>query len=134
MFYRYVVRTSEQRVIEGTLEVNDEDQAWQTLRDAGYRIISLKLISKGDSVKRFFDFSAPVKRKDVITFSKQLATLLDSGMGLLPGLQFLHRQCKSKPFKEILGDVNEEVANGNPLSEALGKYPKAFPTLFIRML
>jgi len=134
MLYRYVVRTNEQRVVEGTLQVDDEDQAWQTLREAGYRIISLKLISPGKSVKRFFDFSAPVKRKDVIAFSKQLATLLDSGMGLLPALQFLHRRCRSKPLKEVLSTINDDVADGNPLSEALGKYPKAFPTLFIRML
>jgi type IV pilus assembly protein PilC len=134
MLYRYVVRTNEQRVQEGTLQVNDEDQAWKTLRDAGYRVVSLKLITEGKSVKRFIDFSPTVKRKDVVTFSKQLATLLDSGMGLLPGLQFLLRHCKSKPFKEILSAVSEDVAAGNPLSEALGKYPNTFPALYIRML
>ena len=134
MNYRYVVRTSEQRVVEGTLEVKDEDQAWQTLRDAGYRIISLKLISRSKSFTKFLDLSPPIKRKDIIIFSKQLATLLESGMGLLPGLQFLHRQCKSKPLKEILDEVKGNVADGDPLSEALGKYPKAFPSLYIRML
>jgi len=134
MFYRYVVRTAEQRVVEGTLQVTNEDQAWQTLREAGYRIISLRLISSEKRVKRFFDLSPQIKSKDVIAFSKQLATILEAGMSLLPGLQFLYKQSKGKAFKEVLASIIDDVGEGNPLSEAFMKHPTAFPTLYIRML
>ena len=74
------------------------------------------------------------KPKVLTTFTRQLSTLQDAGLPLLRSLQILESQQKPGGFKNVLMGVSEEVEGGSSLSEAMAKYPKAFNTLYTKMV
>lgn len=75
-----------------------------------------------------------VKTKDLMVFTRQLATLVDAGLPLLRGLRVLHRQSTNESLKEALGGMIETVETGNTFSESLGNYPKIFNHLYVNMV
>lgn len=75
-----------------------------------------------------------VKTKDLMVFTRQLATLVDAGLPLLRGLRVLHRQCQNEVLKEALAGMIETVETGNTFSESLANYPKIFNHLYVNMV
>ena len=75
-----------------------------------------------------------VKTKDLMVFTRQLATLVDAGLPLLRGLRVLHRQCQNEALKEALTGMIETVETGNTFSESLANYPKIFNHLYVNMV
>lgn len=75
-----------------------------------------------------------VKSKDVVIFTRQFATMIDSGLPIVQGLDILGRQHESKAFKKVLLAVKEVVQNGGTLAEAMAKHPKTFDDLFTNMI
>lgn len=77
---------------------------------------------------------ARVSPKQLTSFTRQLSTLSDAGLPLLRSLQILESQLKPSKLKNILMGVCEEVEGGSSLSEAMSKFPKAFDTLYVKMV
>ena len=77
---------------------------------------------------------AGVGTKDLMVFTRQLATLVDAGLPLLRGLRVLHRQCQNETLKEALAGMIETVETGNTFSESLANYPKIFNHLYVNMV
>jgi type IV pilus assembly protein PilC len=75
-----------------------------------------------------------VGEKVLTAFTRQLSTLQDAGLPLLRSLQILESQLKPGKMKGILQGVCEEVEGGSSLSEAMGKFPKAFNHLYVKMV
>ncbi len=75
-----------------------------------------------------------VKTKDLMVFTRQLATLVDAGLPLLRGLRVLQRQCTHETLKTALTGMIETVETGNTFSESLGNYPKIFNHLYVNMV
>ncbi|HIF40210.1 MAG TPA: type II secretion system F family protein [Planctomycetes bacterium] len=74
-------------------------------------------------------------KSDLITdFTVQLATLSEAGIPVVKALTILEGQMRPGRFKGILAEVTEDVASGTPLSEALGKHPACFDTLYSSMV
>src|SRR5207245_10560604 len=79
-------------------------------------------------------FSDRVKLKDVSVFSRQFATMINSGLSLLRSLNILAEQTESKTLAEIVNQVRMDVERGSSLSQALSKHPKAFSRLYVSMV
>ena len=79
-------------------------------------------------------FKPRVKQKDLMVFTRQLATLVDAGLPLLRGLRVLHRQCQNETLKEAIGGMIDTVETGNTFSESLANYPKIFNHLYVNMV
>ena len=75
-------------------------------------------------------FGGGVSHKDLALFSKQFSVMLDSGLPLIQCLGILSSQAENPVFKEILGQVREDVESGSTLAEAMRKHPKAFDNLY----
>jgi type IV pilus assembly protein PilC len=75
-----------------------------------------------------------VPRKQLVAFTRQLSTLQDAGLPILRSLQILETQQKPGLMKAIVGGVADEVEGGGTLSDAMGKYPKAFDKLYVNMI
>ncbi|MBL8746591.1 MAG: type II secretion system F family protein [Phycisphaerae bacterium] len=75
-----------------------------------------------------------VSQKHLTVFTRQLSTLQDAGLPLLRSLQILEQQQKPGKLKSILLGVVEEVEGGASLSEGMSKFPKAFDTLYCKMV
>ena len=75
-----------------------------------------------------------VKSKEVAVFSRQLATMVNSGLTLVRALTVLQEQTENGTFAEIIADVRSRVEQGSSLSVSLTKHPKVFGTLYVAMV
>ncbi len=76
-----------------------------------------------------------IKRKDLVTFTRQLATLLEAGLPLVRALRTLERQAKNNPsLRKVVGNLADSVEGGSTFSEALAAHPKSFNRLYVNMV
>lgn len=75
-----------------------------------------------------------VSRKDVVIFSRQLATMSGSNVPIVKSLRILARQVANRYFKSIIGRVGDDVDSGAKLSHAMSKFPRVFDEFFIYMI
>jgi len=75
-----------------------------------------------------------VSAQAVNDFTVQLATLSSSGIPIVRALTILEGQAKAGPFKEVVGELVEDVSSGTPLSEAMGKHERVFDQLYSSMV
>ena len=131
---------------KGMIDANSSEEAIAKVKAQGYFPTSIreqkaKKEDKGGGAagaaakkpKKGMSFGS-VKPKIMCTFTRQLSTLQDAGLPLLRSLQILESQQKPGGFKNVLIGVTEEVEGGASLSEAMGKYPRAFNKLYVKMV
>jgi len=76
-----------------------------------------------------------IKRKQLTTMTRQLATLLDAGLPLVRALRTLERQARKDPaLRRVVGDIANAVEGGSTFSEALAGHPKSFNKLYVNMV
>ena len=112
MEYKYMASTSQGRSVTGVLQADSETAAEQMLWDAGLTIVSLKRSIKLPKAHEMLPSLFGVKKKDVIQFSRNLASLLEAGIPLLRGLSILARH-GGEAFKEVLGQVIKDLEEGS---------------------
>jgi type IV pilus assembly protein PilC len=75
-----------------------------------------------------------VKKQEVVDFSRNLATLLESGLPILQALQVLHRQAPKGMFKDVIEKMMEDLEQGDTMSEACEKHPQVFHSFYVRLI
>ena len=133
--YTYKAKNKQGELISGTLEGENQGSVAAKLDSLGYSIIEITTQTK------MFSFIAPVlerfqrlNKQEVIIFTRQLATLIHSGMPLSPALSTICEQTTNKKFKVILEDIEQGVQGGASFSEAISKHPLVFSELFVSMV
>jgi type IV pilus assembly protein PilC len=134
MPFKYVAYTKAGERVQGTINVASEAMAEKALWRSDYIIVSLKPLRARPGLAEMMPSFFGVKSRDLIIFSRQLATLIESGITILSGLQMLAEQLSNKTLKKALQTVIEDVQEGDPLSEALKKHPLVFPYIYGRMI
>lgn len=133
--YRYVATTTQGKMIKGTLKATNEVAAERILIGQGYRPINVEVVPSMFSLEEALPTLFRVKPKDVVVFSRQLATLLRSGISLVPALDILQQQVTgSRVFKRILGSIIDDLRSGASFSQAVSKHPKAFNDVYCRTI
>jgi len=126
MPYKYVAYTQAGERVQGVLNVSSEEAAEEALWRSDYIIVSLKPARPGADLAALMPTFFGVKTRDLIVFSRQLATLIESGITILAGLQML--------LQKALREVSEDVQEGETLSDALRKQTQTFPPIYSRMI
>jgi type IV pilus assembly protein PilC len=136
MDFKYVAYTSEKKMLKGRLAAPDETKAVVQLNSLGYQVISIKSVGSMGKVGRVLNisFTSPVKSKEVIMFSRQLAILLESGIDIVSSIELFKTQAGNKVFKEILEELIADLRGGSNLSDALSRFPKVFTTMYCRTI
>jgi type IV pilus assembly protein PilC len=134
--FAYKVRDRQGRLVTGTLEAESVTIVAGKLRSMGYVPVSIesgatKNLSRELKIPYF---SGRIKLKEVAVFSRQFATMINSGLTLLRSLSILADQTSNKELARIVGEVRRDVERGSALSAALAKHPKAFSRLYIAMV
>ena len=89
---------------------------------------------KGEAVKKSGKAGGSVSQKELMVFTRQLATLIDAGLPLLQSLNVLNKQEPNPNLRATIGALGEAVQGGSTFSEALSAYPKMFNRLFVNMV
>jgi type IV pilus assembly protein PilC len=140
--FQYVALDSQGVEIKDEIEALSEKEAISKIRNMGYfpTKVRSKAAAKGAGAKAAArpksrrGARAKVKVKYITQFARQLSTLQDAGLPILRSLRILEEQQKSGNFKRIIGYVADDIEGGSTLSEAMGKYPRAFDRLFVNMV
>ena len=133
MRFNYTVLTKAGRTLRGVTEAPSERVAEEALWRSGYTIAKLQAVRPAPTVQELLPSLFAVSRRDLIIFSRQMATLLGSGVAILPALQLMSDQVSNTTFQQALMDVVEEIQTGASFSEALSKHGEIFPMIYHRM-
>lgn len=79
-------------------------------------------------------FGIRIKKKQLMVFTRQLATLIDAGVNLLRALQILQKQERDSGLKRITGELCDAVEGGGTFADALNQHPRIFDKLFVNMV
>jgi type IV pilus assembly protein PilC len=132
--FTYRVRDRAGKVISGTLEAETASVVATKLKGMGYAPITIEESSqKGMKKEISFGRKKKVKLKDLAIFSRQFATMINSGLSLLRALNILSDQTDNPELARVLGEVRNDVETGNSLSSAMAKHPEVFPPLMVNM-
>jgi type IV pilus assembly protein PilC len=134
MLYRYTAYTGDKRVIEGTIDAASEQLAKDRLWQSGHRVLSLKAARVRRSFRQQFPTIFGVKGRDVIVFSRQLATLVERGVNAFAALEILRDQIRNPAFRDVVASLVQDLEQGTSFADAVSKHPNAFPPMYSRMV
>lgn len=125
--------TSQGVLQKGENEAPNETVLRQMLRKQNIRPTKIKKKPK-DLFENIPLLQPKVKTKDLILFTRQFSTMIDSGLPLIQGLEILTEQVENPTFKKILNQVKSDVEGGSSFADALRKHPKVFDNLYVNMV
>ncbi|MCK5178095.1 MAG: type II secretion system F family protein [Candidatus Omnitrophica bacterium] len=123
--------------VDGTVDAQSREEAIEKINDMGYLPVRIEAATDSGSDKGVASrhlFAPRVKSKDVTIFSRQLASFVKSGVPILRGLSIISEQAENPAFRQILGEIRNEIKEGTSFSATLRKYPKIFPSLYVAMV
>ncbi len=123
--------------ISGEIEARDIQMVFNILKGKRITPNAKKIREKGvglDKEIKIPGFGPKVKGKDVVIFTRQFATMIDSGLPIVQALDILSKQTENKAFKKVLFGVKEVVETGGTLADGMRKFPAAFDELFVNMV
>jgi type IV pilus assembly protein PilC len=130
--YQYKVRDTNGKLISGTLVADNQQMVVGRLRDMGYVPLTIGINRPG--MKREIKLRHRVKVQQLALFSRQFATMIDSGLPILKSLAILEQQTESSILGAAVGEIRLEIERGSSLSSAMGKHPKVFDNLYVAMI
>jgi len=138
--YLYRATNSSGKVVNGSLDAEGEKSVVSELQRMGLIPIRISL-SKGNGGRFNFDVSGRilsifkgVSNRDVMVFTQDLATLLQSGLPVDRTLSILIDAAEKEKMKEVVHDILRTVQGGGYLSDALAKHPRLFSRFYVNMV
>lgn len=122
---------------EGDIEGMSLDNAIALLQKKGITIVDIheKGDDKGEDLFGGIDlFKQKITTKDIVVFSRQVATLFQAGVSALKAFRLLAEENENKTLQEQLMGVADDIEGGISLSEALTKRPELFSLFYINMV
>ena len=133
MEFKYVATTSDGSEVKGVITAESETNAEQLLWDYGLTIINLKRRLKLPALHEAIPSLFGVKPRDIIQFSRNMASLLEAGIPIFRALTIQSRFGK-RAFRDVLKEIIADLEKGSRFSEACAKYPNVFPTFYVYLL
>ena len=132
--FSYVAMTREGKKQRGVTRAQDRVAAVDTIRTQGMYILELKEKPEVEPwYKRDIYIGPKVSVRDFAVFSRQLATLIRSGVTILDSVRIMAEQSESKPLRRALTKLSAKLAAGQQFSEAAAESPDIFPKVFTNM-
>jgi type IV pilus assembly protein PilC len=133
--YQFTAYTTDKKIVQGSIDATSENMAEEALYQAWYqRVLSLREIRPRLSLETLMPTLFGVKTQDVIDFSHQLATLIESGVPILTALELLRAQAPREAFRKTIAGLVDELQGGNSFSQALSKYPEVFSYTYCQVV
>lgn len=121
------------KVVHGVVVANTPTEAAKYLRSHKLFPIMIKEES-GGKLFGAFNFQKKMKFADVIFFTRQLSSMLESGLTLMQALSIFRNQVEKKVVYDIISGIITEVQEGKSLSDALSKYPDSFSPIYVSLI
>jgi general secretion pathway protein F len=134
--YKYRAKRDDGITVEDRIEARSEKEAIEQLSLKGYLPFRMEEVRDGEQPAGSI-IAKPLGRinpRQITVFSRQLASLLKSGVPILNSLSIISEQSEDPRLQTILDNVHKSVREGSTFSSALERYPRAFPPLYIALV
>jgi len=125
--YTYVARTAQGEVRSATIEASSKDDAAAQLKRLRLTVVKLEEITKKKT-------SGKVSMRDIVIFTRQFSTMINSGLPLVQALDILSKQSENPVLQSVTRQVVFDVESGHTVADALAKHPNAFTDLYVNMV
>ena len=132
MRLRYKAITKEGKVSQGLLDAKDIGETAGYLRARGLVPISITRID--NQFWTSLPFFNSVKSTDLIIFTRQLSSMLASGLTLMRALEILKEQVTTQTLVEVITSIIADVQEGKTFAQAIEKYPKIFSHIYVSII
>lgn len=134
--YRYRAKKSAEELVEEKIEAKSKKEAVEKISAMGYFPLSIEedaaLPKASPPVSKIFP--SRIKSSDITLFSRQLATLIKSGVPILNALNIISEQSSNAAFRGLLNNIYDKIKNGSNLSSVLAGYPRLFSPIYIALV
>src|ERR1035437_2822571 len=132
MRLRYKAITKDGKVTQGLLDAKDIGETAGYLRARG--MVPINITRVDNQFWNELPFFNSVKSTDLIIFTRQLSSMLTSGLTLMRGLEILKEQVKNQTLIEIITSIIADVSEGKTFAQAIEKYPKVFSHIYVSII
>jgi len=129
----YKAINEEGKRIRGFVEAKEKSEAADYLHKKGLTPIEIKE-DKQSSFGKKLPFVGHVSSNDLVLFTRQLSSMLSSGLTLIKSLQILKDQISNKTLQETLGGCLLDLQEGKTFAESISKYPEIFSEVYISLV
>src|SRR5439155_14170889 len=131
--FEYTARNLKGELVKDKIDLAGRDDVIAHLRKNRMIVVQVREAKgKGGGLADFF--KAGVKTRDVVIFTRQFATMINSGLPLVQALDILSQQTENKVLAGVTRAVVYDVESGNTLADAFSKHPEAFTDLYVNMV
>ncbi|MBI2669724.1 MAG: type II secretion system F family protein [Candidatus Yanofskybacteria bacterium] len=134
MEFLYQAKTQTGELITGKVEAPSEDQAVNVLHQKNLAILSLEETRKGLMLQDLTTAFSRPSQKDIVLFTRQMATLVEADVPLVEGLHALVRQIEKEAFRKVVLIIISSIEGGASLSLALNEHQKIFGRFYISLV
>ncbi|MDZ4861887.1 MAG: type II secretion system F family protein [Gemmatimonadota bacterium] len=130
--FEYTARNaSTGQILKGTLDVPSREEVLKHIKQQKMIVVNVREKPKDIS----FSFGKKsIKTRDIVIFTRQFATMINSGLPLVQSLDILAKQTENPSLAEVTKQVVFDVESGHTLADAFSKHPKAFTELYVNMV
>ncbi len=119
--------------MKGVLEAKDKFDLARVLRQQGLMLVFCKEEGEKKSVLHIPSIFGHIPITEKMFFSRNLSVMISAGVSVSRGLEILGRQTKNKKFKNVLGELTDNIKKGNSMSESMKQFPDVFSPIFVAM-
>lgn len=130
--FKYRAMNSHGEKIDGNYEADSKNEVIDFISGNGYYPLLVEEVVQSSNIE--ININKKVKLKDLSIFCRQFYTMLNAGVPILTCLDILSNQIENKKLREATKGVNEDVAKGGVLSDAMRKHIDVFPELLISLI
>ena len=128
--FAYSARTLSGEIQTGEIELPSRDEVMGWLNRQRLRPISINAKARDINIT----FGTGIKTREVVIFTRQFATMINSGLPLVQSLTILAEQTENKRFQKIIAEVLQDIQAGQTLADSMRKHPKVFTELYVNMV
>jgi type IV pilus assembly protein PilC len=126
--FTYTARAFNGDLRTATIDASSRDDVIAQLRKQRLSVVKIDQ----DATKKIG--RGAIKTRDVVIFTRQFSTMINSGLPLVQALTILAEQTDNKALAEVTKKVVFDVESGNTVADALSKHPRAFTNLYVNMV
>lgn len=132
--FKYFVKDHKGEPKSGVIEAINIRQASGLLHERGMVVIKLIPKRRGLNPVEILNSLRPVSLNEMSSFTRQLATMVSSGLSLVDTLNLLERQTENPKLKQAISQVIRDVQSGSSLSNSMSKQSKVFSKTYVSMV
>ena len=132
--FSYRIAKADGAILEDRVEAVDEVSLRKQLEGQGYLVFSIKRASGFALPQIRFNFKSTLTPRDFLVFNQEFLALIKAGLPIIRILDILVDRADLPTFQEALRGIRQEIKGGSSIADAMSKYPRQFPELYVSSL